>query len=133
VRASQTYLSLVLLVVGLALIADALLRGSAAASIVLIVPVLSGSSPEFVLGTLLTFLGLLALFLTAGTIELTGSASSAEGATSRSGGVVLVGPVPIFFGEWRQMGRHGLWGWVAAGAIATAVLVLVFVWFWIRG
>jgi uncharacterized membrane protein len=133
VRPWWTYLSLLVTVVGIALIVDALLRGTAQASIVLIVPVLTGGSPEFVVGTLLTFVGLLAVFLSVGVGAVDDEPSPAEGAPSRSGGVVLIGPVPIFFGEWRQMGQRGRYGWVAAGAIATAVLVLLFVWLWAGG
>jgi len=133
VRPWRAYLSLVVTIAGIALLVDAVLRGTAQASIVLIVPVLSGSSPEFLIGTLLTFVGLVSLFLSWGSVEMFDAADGAEGSAPRSGGVVLIGPVPIFFGEWKQMGRRGVWGWVAAGTIATAVLVLLFVWIWVRG
>jgi uncharacterized protein (TIGR00304 family) len=132
-RPIRWYLALIVLVLGVGLIVDALVRGSAQASIIIIVPVLSGNSPEFLLGTLLMCVGLLAVFLTSSDIELDDRSASPDGAASRSGGVVLVGPVPIFFGEWRQMGQRGVWGWIAAGAIATAVLALLFVWVWVRG
>jgi uncharacterized membrane protein len=132
VRPYGQYVALLALVVGLALLVDALVRGSAQASIIVIVPVLSGSSPEFVVGTLLTFVGLFGMFLSSAGVTTVDE--PVPGRTeSRSGGVVLIGPVPIFFGEWRRTGRHGFWGWVAAGSIATALLVLLFVWLWIRG
>ena len=131
-RPYRTYGAGLVLVFGLVLIADALRRGSAQASIVLIVPVLTGSSLEFLVGTLLTFVGLLAVFLTSSGLELTEDPDSPIGAAPRSGGVVLIGPVPIFFGEWRQIGRHGFWRWAAAGSIATSILILLLLWLWVR-
>jgi len=132
VRPWSLYASVLALLSGAALIVDSLLRGTAQASIILIVPVLSGNSPEFLIGTLLGFLGLVGVFVTWGTTDLEAPPEPGPGARG-AGGVVLIGPVPIFFGEWKAMGRRGFWGWVVAGAIATALLALLAAVLWLRG
>ncbi len=119
------------IVTGIALVVASVLQGTAQASIVLIVPVLSGSSPEFVLGTLLTVVGVIGLLLSAAGVEV--NVDGDRSAATRSGGLILIGPVPIFFGAWARSGRRAAWRWVAAGLIATAILVLIVVAWWVRG
>jgi uncharacterized protein (TIGR00304 family) len=125
------YVPLVLLAVGAALIVDAVLRGSAHAALILIVPVLTGGSVEFLFGVLLLFLGLLslpALTLMQG-LHATEPGEAPEGGArpSGSGGVVLIGPVPIFFGEWGEMRRRTYWWWVAVASVLFAALLVVWV------
>ncbi|MCI4353929.1 MAG: hypothetical protein L3K06_01010, partial [Thermoplasmata archaeon] len=69
-RSRAALLPLLILGAGLALLADAAIRGTAHLSIFLIVPVLSGSSPEFVIGTLLAFLGLFGVLFAGAGFEL---------------------------------------------------------------
>ena len=54
-------LGVVLLGVGVALIADTVLRGGATVSLVLIIPVVSGGSAEFLLGVVALVAGFLLL------------------------------------------------------------------------
>jgi uncharacterized membrane protein len=129
-RRWTSYLPILVVLAGVTLLIDATLRGTAHASIVLIVPVLSGSSPEFVIGTLLTFLGILGILLLAAGVEVERGGGDAAPPGGRGGGVVLIGPVPIFFGEWKAIGRRGYWGWVTVGAIVSALIILLAVWLW---
>jgi len=131
------YLPLILLAAGAALIVDAVLRGSAHAALIFIVPVLTGGSSEFLVGVLLLFLGLLAF----PAVSLSASMWSASeepaagGPTSSggTGGVVLIGPVPIFFGEWGEMRRRTYWWWVAVASVLFAALLVVWVWLALAG
>ena len=145
VRAWQRFAALAVLLAGIALIVAAVLQGAARASIVVIFPVLTGSSFGFLLGTLLVFAGVLGLFL--GAAE-DGSASAdprAGDPGGGAGGVVLIGPFPIFFGSWSGPGRRprsncapgsarrSRAAWVAVGIVLTVLLVVLAAWFVLRG
>ncbi len=118
----------VLLVGGVVTVADAVLRGGASVSLVVVVPVVTGRSVEFLAGMGLLILGFLSVAALAvdpaepsdpDLDDPLPPAAVAEG----GGGVVLLGPVPIFFGGWRAVSRRTRW-WVAlAAAVATAALV----------
>ncbi len=118
--------ALALFVLGAGLVADAVLRGDAHVEIVLIFPVFSGSSAEFLGGVLAVVLGIVSL-------AFSGSvAAPAEGPPSGSaiseadgvGGLVLVGPVPIFFGRWSEASRRARWAAAAVGAVVLAVFAI---------
>jgi uncharacterized membrane protein len=117
------------LVAGLALAADAVVRGNASAYLVLIVPVVAGSSLEFFGAVVLIVLGLGLIFSGSATWEGDGGEepSPPHPPTSRSGGVLLLGPLPIFFGSWRASGPRARWAWSAAGAAILVVLVVLVV------
>jgi len=128
------WLPVVLLGLAAVLIGDALVRGSAHAALVLVVPVLTGSSAEFLLGVLLLFVGFLSLpFLLSGPglDEPTPRTGPAE--PPAHGGVILIGPVPIFFGEWRGMSRRAYLWWAALGSVLFVVLLVAALWFVARG
>lgn len=103
-----------LLVAGVALLGLALSRGEASLYLVVVVPVITGSSPLSVAGILLIFAGFFATFLLwpARGIDLPPPTEAApemrpEGTPPRSrwGGVVFLGPFPIVFGSDVRMTR----------------------------
>lgn len=108
--------------------------GSARLYLVLFIPVVAGSSGWLVGGIACLVLGLLTLPLLWGeetaAAPFDGGGSSQAAETSRSGGVVLLGPVPIFFGGWKHPPARLYWLAVAVGAalfFGLLVALLVFV------
>jgi uncharacterized protein (TIGR00304 family) len=126
--------ALVAFVAGAALVADAVLRGQASLSLVLVVPVFSGSSVEFLLGVVLLVVGFLLLPLSLWEpSESEPLLRPAEGPSvpppstgAAGGGVVLIGPVPIFFGAWKNVSRRVRLLAAVAGAVLLVVLVVGF-------
>lgn len=119
----------------LALIVDSILRGGASVWLVLVFPVVSGQSLEFLVGALLLFAGFLslpwALFEEEEAPREAGPMSASSrteppSATGSTGGVILVGPVPILLGSWRTASRRARW-WlaVAGGAIALVLVAMI--------
>lgn len=107
-------------------------NGEADVSLVLIFPILSGSSVSFLLGTALIVIGLLAWFLTMWTAapwmasdqvrERANCTDMVEGGGRRIGGVVLIGPIPIAFGSSSKIA----YAMLAVGVIIVlSVLALV--------
>jgi uncharacterized membrane protein len=119
---------LAVIAAGVAVAIDAVLRGNASAFLVLIVPVVAGDSAEFFAAVLLTIVG--AALLMAGTEGWTSEVEdgpTASRASTGGGGVILLGPVPIFWGSWAR-GRAGhRWAWALVGA-ASLVALLVAYW-----
>jgi uncharacterized protein (TIGR00304 family) len=119
---------------GAALLADAILHGRASLSLVVILPVFSGRSPEFLLGVVLLVLGFfllpLALWEPSDSEPLSLSAEGPAGAPPTGhavgGGVVLIGPVPIFFGAWKNVSRRVRFLAALAGAVLLVLLVVGF-------
>ncbi len=116
---------------GIALVADAVRRGEASFGLVLIVPVVYGTSAELAGGIVLVVLGV--LVASVGTVVRRaptrpegGDVADAEEARGGVGGLILIGPVPIFFGAGRRPSRRDyLWAVLAGGALfAVAVLVV---------
>ena len=117
------WVGLLLFFGGLVLVADAVRRGSASLSLILIVPVISGSSAEFVLGAIALFAGILALFVSfTGPWEVVPAGPTEGGGSGGSGGVVLIGPIPIFFGSARPASRRTVLRWTLLGLALTVVL-----------
>jgi uncharacterized protein (TIGR00304 family) len=119
------------LVAGAVLLGDAVLFGRASLSLVLIVPVFSGSSIEFLLGVVLLILGFLLLpwaFVEPleeerlPTAEAPPATPSNSGATG--GGLVLIGPLPIFFGAWKNVSPRVRILAALVGAVLLIVLVV---------
>jgi uncharacterized membrane protein len=116
-------------------VADAVVRGGAVLALVVIVPVVTGGSAEFLTGVAL----LLIAFFTLPWLLWEGPASRPSVATlpkegtdhappgASGGGLVLIGPVPIFFGAWKGVSARMRW-WVA---IAGAVAVVAFAVLWV--
>ncbi len=124
---------LLLVLVGAGAVADSVVRGGARVDLVLVVPVVSGSSAEFLLGVGLIFAGVFTLPLLwpvveedrregAGDATLDGSPARSSGG---GGGLVLIGPVPIFFGSWRSVSRRTRWVVAAVGGALLLLLIVV--------
>lgn len=117
----------VLLLAGVGLVAYAVVTGSASVALWAIVPVVHGSSAPFLVGVVLLLLGFFALplgsFLGSEDGPSADEAPTPGAGSARGAGVVLVGPVPIFFGAWRSAPD---WiRWAIALAVGAAMLVLL--------
>lgn len=124
--------TLLVMAAGVALVAEAVARGAAEVSLVLIVPVVGGSSGEFLLGVVLLVAGIFALpwSLTGPLPEAPPTAPGREarsGAPASVGGLVLLGPVPIFFGSWGSASRRARWAVALLGAAVVGLLVTAWV------
>ncbi len=121
------------LVAGIAVLAYALRTGAARVSLIIVIPVLTGSSGVFLLATGLLIVGILLLPLTVvgGGPEpedepLPGTGLPAGPSTSSSGGFVLFGPIPVFFGSWRKTPPISYRWAVVVGVVLSLVALLVF-------
>ena len=125
--------AITLWVLAIALLVDSVLRGGAHVALVVIVPVVSGQSGEFLLGVALLIAGFLALPWLLFEAEppegpLEGHAGGMTSPPPRApstvggGGLLLIGPVPILFGGWRNVSRRARW-WLA---LAGGVMVVAF-------
>lgn len=122
-------IGIAVLLIGLATTAWSVYSGLISFSLVVIIPVLTSDSALGSLPLLLIFAGfvLLALGPALGDdgpdeTEYAGPGTQGTGAArSRSGGVILIGPIPIIFGS---DGRTAL----IAAAIAIVVMALVILW-----
>ncbi|HXY47192.1 MAG TPA: DUF131 domain-containing protein [Thermoplasmata archaeon] len=130
------YVALAAIVAGAALIVDAVAEGRALVSLVVFIPVVSGSSAEFLLGVVLLAGGLVSL-----PWSLAGPPTSvvpppperiATDAGAASGGVVLIGPVPILFGSWRNLSARARWILALVGAGLLVLFVLGWLWLVVR-
>lgn len=120
-----------LLLGGGLLVTLALLRGGAQLALFVVVPVIFGGSLEFVVGVLLLVIGMfclpMALEWEVDTDPVASTAPPGSN-TGGAGGLVLLGPVPIFLGSWSNVSRRtrlwvALFG-AAAFALAVGALVL---------
>jgi uncharacterized membrane protein len=125
------------LVAGAALVVDAVATGHASLALLLIIPVITGGSLGFLLGVLGLFLGILTLpFVFADEEDEPGPESSPSASTSggspapshEGGGVVLIGPIPLFFGSWGRRAARHYWWWVALGAALLVVALVAAAW-----
>ncbi len=124
------WVPVVLLTAGVGLVADAVVRGGASVALVAIVPVVSGSSAEFLVGVVLLLVGFLTLplaFVPLFEDEPTpsgGATTAHEAPNEEVGGLLLVGPVPVYFGAWKDVSRRTK----ALTALLGAVLLALLVW-----
>jgi uncharacterized membrane protein len=123
----------VCLVFGVLLLVDAVATGAAHLFLVVVVPVLTGTGPLFLLSLVLVVVGFLFLPLAfvgeglpAAPVGPTGAATP-EPVDDRgaSGGMILVGPVPIFFGAWRRNPPISYRWALLLGLVLAAVAVLL--------
>jgi len=128
------WILVVLLAAGVALVVDAVVRGAASVALVAIIPVVSGTSAEFLLGVVLLLVGFLTLPLAFFSFESaplalasTGRPAHSEAPTEEVGGLLLVGPVPIFFGSWSSVSMRTKVAVAVVGAVVLVVLVVAFV------
>ena len=126
--------SIALWVLGIVLVTDSVLRGAARVSLVVIVPVISGQSAEFLLGIVFLLAGFLTvpwLLFEGVHVEAPSEELSTESPSSPppshgpvgGGGLLLIGPVPILFGGWRNVSRRTRW-WLA---VVGGVILVAFV------
>ncbi len=116
-------------VAGAVLIGDSVARGGAQLTLVLIVPIVAGHSVEFLGGVALLVGGVLATPLSlsrdpAPEPPPSPGPTSASTGSRGAGGLVLLGPVPVFFGNWRGVSRRTRWAVAAAGVALTGAVVL---------
>jgi uncharacterized membrane protein len=109
------------LAAGVAAVAYAVAAGGAQVGLFLVFPVVFGDSWLFYGGVLLLLVGLFALPLSfAGDAEVVPLPTPGASTAGGSGGLVLIGPVPIFFGSWRAVSRRTR---IAVAAAGMAILV----------
>ncbi|HXQ78852.1 MAG: DUF131 domain-containing protein [Thermoplasmata archaeon] len=121
-----------ILALGVALLVTSVLEGQASVSLLVIFPVISGSSLLFLLGVVLLIVGFLTLpFALSDAWERVPLAPSerptlSSNSGSGGGGFVLVGPVPIVFGSWKGISRRARWALALIGAAFFLVVLVVF-------
>ena len=114
-----------LLAGGAAAVAAAVVTGGAEAAVVVVFPVIVGSSALLLLGVVLLIAG----FLTLPWAWSAPPAPLARERTLTSGGLVLVGPIPIFWGAATSATRRTQILAAVAGALVLLVaVVLVVTW-----
>jgi uncharacterized membrane protein len=114
---ASAYLAPVLIASGVSVVAASVLLGAARVAVVVVIPVVYGGSALFLIGVLLLIAGIFTLpFSFEGP-----SAGSDDPPPVGSGGLVLIGPVPLFWGSARGVSRRVR----IAAAIAGAVLLVV--------
>lgn len=134
----QGAVPLALIAGGIALVAWAVASGEATLYLLVVVPVITGSSPALLGGVALVLAGFLTLPWAfrpdaedpppaANGTRTRGAASSPSIA---GGGVILIGPVPIFFGAGRP---RGWWVYVLAALGGALLLVTVVLFFGLGG
>jgi len=122
---------------GVALVVLSVVEGAASVALVLVFPVVTGSSLLFLGGVVLIVAGFLTIPFAlvedwSEAIPVSPEGPSPETAASgRSGGVgglVLVGPVPILFGSWKGVSRRTRVWLALLGAVLLIVALVAFVW-----
>lgn len=118
---------------GIALVALAVLTGEADVSLILVIPVFSGSSALFLLGVLLVIASFMVGFAMvafgqgeAGICQSPTDQSLPEIAGTRRaeyGGVILIGPVPIAFGSNKNIALVMLVIGVVTGVLILGLLL----------
>jgi uncharacterized membrane protein len=134
-RSFVRFLGPVCLVVGGILLGEALVTGGARFYLLLIVPVFTGTTPLFLLSVVLLVVGFLLLPLVFASTEppevpsarAASTASPPAATPPTSGGILLVGPIPIFFGAWRRNPPIP-YRWALLVGVALAVVAVLLLW-----
>ena len=92
-------LALMLLITGIVLLAYSGFRGDLRFSLFFIIPIIYGTGGYAALGVLLTFMGVLLLFLTPFFSLTTAQQLEPPKTEKKWGGVIFIGPLPIIFGS----------------------------------
>ena len=117
---------------GLALVVAAVLTGEAEASLVVIIPVMSGSGPLMLGGVAMMILGFLSGFAVLASRGLRswedGPADAprdGHGEKQKAyGGLIMVGPIPIAFGSDRSIARIMMVVGIAIAALVVIALLI---------
>jgi uncharacterized membrane protein len=127
------FLGPVLLALGVLVLFEAIRMGDGSFYLVVIVPVITGSSPWLFLGALLLIVGIFFLPLTfvgeeSPRLSPAGPSAVAPGPVGpgASGGVIFVGPFPIFFGAWREHPPIRYRWALLLGVVLAALAVVLF-------
>jgi uncharacterized membrane protein len=120
--------------VGLFLVADAVLRGTASVALVVIFPVVYGGAAEFLIGVVVLLVGFLSLPLAfGGRTEISRAddgvdrGAHSDAPTFETTGLLLIGPFPTFWGEWKNVARPVKWAVAAVGALLVVAAIV----FWV--
>jgi uncharacterized membrane protein len=121
------------LLAGAILLAEAVATGGARVYLFLVIPVFTGTTLAFGLSAVLLVLGVFLIPLAFVREEAAETAApnpsapapSAPPADRGSGGVILVGPIPIFFGSWRRNPPIPYRWAVLLGALLAVVAILL--------
>ena len=121
-----------LLLAGITLVIASSVQGSARLFLFLIFPVFAGNSLPFLMGVVLLVIGVFSMPLTLGWQSVSKENSSSppgedgppdpKNSKASWGGIILLGPIPLFVGAWK--GHPPISYWVAA-ALGALLLVLV--------
>ena len=121
-----------LLVLGLVLVGAAVATGAAQFTLFVVFPVfVGGASALFLGGVVALFLGvfLLPLAFSSGSIDVEcPEVGDDRGASTGSGGLLLIGPVPIFLGAWKHPRRRTYWLAVGIGAALLVAALVIAAW-----
>jgi uncharacterized protein (TIGR00304 family) len=116
---------------GAAVVGIAVASGAARVALVVFVPVIYGSSLLLGVGIALLIAGFLALPFAFAAPPDASSVAGEEpllpASAVRSGGLVLIGPVPIVWGSWSRMPARTRAILAALGAAVLAIAVVVWV------
>lgn len=134
-RATLRAVGPLLFLAGVALLVEALATGGARLYLLLIIPVVTGTTPLFGLAVACLVGGVLLLPLAFVGQEPPEEPSPARppahpilaGEGESSGGLILVGPVPIFFGAWRRNPPIS-YRWAILVGVILAVLAVLLLW-----
>jgi uncharacterized membrane protein len=112
-----------LILLGLVLLAWAVLEGQASFALLFVIPVLYGSGPLVAIAALMVFGGAVLVFLSFFKAPAGKDTIASPGRAEREwGGVILIGPVPIVIGSAGMLKGRGAIVLLAA----LSVLVLLF-------
>ena len=102
-------LSLVMIVAGISVLCYGIMSGQGGISFILFIPVLHASGPVAAVGGLLLMLGFFMLFTTGFVLRPTTQTAPLhselgyKSVEAKSSGILLIGPIPIIFGNDKRM------------------------------
>jgi uncharacterized membrane protein len=124
------------LLIGLACVVLAVATHAAQVALLFFVPVVTGSSSSFLIGGGFIFVGLFLMAAGGGPrsygldhapgSDPNGPAPGPRTTPAVSGGVILIGPVPIFFGSWSPARRRAYYAVVGLALTGFVLLWLFF-------
>jgi uncharacterized membrane protein len=124
-----------ILLIGFAFVVLAVATHAAQVALLFILPVVTGSSSSFLIGVVLIFVAL--FVMAAGWLPRSYPVDHAPrtdpnrpapgpGTTRATGGMILVGPIPIFFGSWSPARRRTYYAVVGLALTGFVLLWLFF-------
>jgi len=134
-RSIERALGPVCLVIGATLLVETLATGGARLYLLVFIPVVTGTTPLFGISVVFIVAGFLLLpFLFVGddahaapTAPPVSPSSNAPPSEGGSGGLILVGPIPIFFGAWRRNPPIP-YRWALVLGVVLALVAVLLLW-----